>query len=204
MMQKNTHRTFGDWMLIILSAALLFAALFLPAHIALAEEWTLEEQHLLEALHSGEIIRLHVIANSDSPHDQTIKLQVRDALIDAFGSLIADYSANSKELFRMLQKNVSVMEQTALLCARNNGFEGKVSAQADILFLPEKRYGKVTLPAGPYRALRVVLGNGEGQNWWCVLFPQLCLSLAETRPTQETQFFWSSRQIFRHWLLMEQ
>ena len=111
-----------------------------------------------------------------------------------------------------LIQGLPVDDRSAAVCRFPNrnpagcGFliPGSVFFQADILFLPEKRYGKVTLPAGPYRALRVVLGNGEGQNWWCVLFPQLCLSLAETRPTQETQFFWSSRQIFRHWLLVEQ
>ena len=88
-MQKHFSDAVRDWLLILTGAAVLIAALVLPLRLALSENLTSEEQRLIDAWHNGEIIRIHIIANSDSPVDQALKLKVRDALIDAFGSRLS-------------------------------------------------------------------------------------------------------------------
>ena len=202
-MQKHFSDAVRDWLLILTGAAVLIAALVLPLRLALSENLTSEEQRLINAWRNGEIIRIHIIANSDSPVDQALKLKVRDALIDAFGSLLSRAGEQGGDaVFDLLEKNVGEMCRVAQACAIQNGFSGKVSAEVGLLALPEKQYGSVTLPSGEYRALRVTLGKGEGQNWWCVLYPQLCLALAQTDSGGESDFMWLSGQIFRHWLLV--
>lgn len=203
-MQKHLRGGLADWLLIALAAVLFLLLLALPVRMALAEEWTAEERKLWDAYQSGELIRLHVLANSDSPEDQAVKLQVRDALIQTFGQMLTGSDEQSSDaLFEVLKQNIGHMQQTAQTCALRWGFTGSVSAEAGLLHLPSKQYGNITLPEGEYRALRITLGEGVGQNWWCVLYPQLCLSLAETEEPSEDDLFWSSEQIFRHWLLMD-
>lgn len=204
MMQKHIRGGLTEWLLIALAAALFLLALALPVRMALSEEWNAEERKLWDAYQSGDLIRLHVLANSDSPEDQAIKLQVRDALIETFGQILTGSDEQSSDaLFETLRRNIGHMQQTAQSCAQRCGFTGSVSAEAGILHLPSKQYGKVTLPEGEYRALRVTLGEGAGQNWWCVLYPQLCISLAETEEPSAVELFWSSERILRHWLLMD-
>ena len=200
-MFKNIRGGFRDWLLIAICAALFLTALLLPVRMALAAELTQEEKQLLEAFESGQLIRLHVVANSDSPEDQAVKLKVRDHLISVFGSALRQAGDKSCEaVFDWLQTNAARMEEEARLCAAQHGFHGPVAAEAGILWLPQKQYGNVTLPAGEYQALRITLGSGEGQNWWCVLFPQLCLALAETGDAPPAMT-WDSQRILRHWLL---
>lgn len=202
-MLKHFSGGFKEWLLLVCSGALLIAALLLPLRFALADGLTSEEEQLMEAYRSGELIRIHVIANSDLPQDQALKLKVRDALIEAFGAMLMQAGQqNSEAVYQLLQENEDAMQQAAQACAAQNGFKGKVTAEAGIHHLPQKRYGSVVLPEGDYRALRVTIGNGAGQNWWCVLYPQLCLALAETEDKTETSLFFSSERIFRHWLLM--
>jgi len=202
-MQKNIHGGLKEWLLVLMSILLFLAVLILPFRWAVAAELTDEEQKLLQAWQKGELIRLHVIANSDSEEDQFIKLRVRDALIEAFGKTLAEKgNISSDAIYRALEQNAALMQETALACAQTYGFAGAVSAEVGLLQLPEKRYGNVVLPEGEYRALRITLGDGAGQNWWCVLFPQLCLSLAETDEPSSDELRWSSERIFRNWMLM--
>lgn len=168
--------------------------------------YTPEERSLLEALESGEIIRLHVLADGDDAESQRVKLCVRDALIAAFGEMLLDASqADADTVYETLLTHVSQMEEAALACARENGFTGPVTAEAGVLTLPAKTYGQVTLPEGDYRALRVTLGSGQGQNWWCVLFPQLCLAVSsegvEAQPAEVPDLTWDTKRIFSQWLI---
>jgi len=202
-MQKHFSGGVKEWLLIVAGAMLLLAALFLPLRYALAEALTADEKQLLNAWQNGEVIRIHVIANSDSPQDQAVKLKVRDALIEAFGQLLAEAGAkNSEAAYHALAQNAAHMQRIAQECARKNGFEGSVLAECGTLHLPQKQYGSVVLPEGEYRALRIRLGEGKGQNWWCVLYPQLCLSLSETNEPSDSGLLWSSERIFQHWLLL--
>ncbi len=132
--------------------------------------------------------------------------KTRYALIAAFGEMLLDASQTDADtVYETLLTHVSQMEEAALACARENGFIGPVTAEAGVLTLPAKTYGQVTLPEGDYRALRVTLGSGQGQNWWCVLFPQLCLAVSsdgvEAKPAAVPDLTWDAERIFSQWLI---
>lgn len=189
----------GLWMVI---AVLVFlAALVLPFTAALAGDLTPEEEQLLRAYERGDLIRLHIVAHSDSAQDQTIKLAVRDAVIDAFGDILT-HSAQmgSDAAYQALKQNQGVLCRIAMQTAHRLGFDGTVTAETGILHLPEKSYGQVTLPEGDYRALRITLGSGQGQNWWCVLFPQLCLALSQDDHPSPA-YTCDTMHILQNWLL---
>lgn len=203
-MDMHMSKVVKDWLLLLLGAFLLMTALFLPLRFALADDLTTEEKQLLSAYQNGELIRIHILANSDSYEDQALKIHVRDTLIDAFGSMLKDASEQSSNAaFRQLMENVQAMQQKAQQCAAANGFSGSVLAEAGILHLPPKQYGSVILPEDDYRALRITIGEGNGQNWWCVLYPQLCLALAQTEETPAERLLFSSARILKHWFVLD-
>lgn len=125
----------------------------------------------LDALR-GSVLRLHILADSDSDYAQSLKLKVRDGLLEADIFKSCDTLA-AAEL--TASENLDIIEETAEKILRENGCELPVSAElADVEF--DKRvYGDITMPAGEYRALRVKIGSAEGKNWWCVMYPPLCL-----------------------------
>ena len=203
-MQKLFSGGVKEWLLIVLGATLLLLALFSPLRYALADGLTAEELQLADAYRKGELIRIHIIANSDSPEDQALKLNVRDAIIEAFGQMMSNAGMqNSEAVYAFLQQHTEQMQTVALERCAQEGFAGGVTAETGLMFLPPKQYGSVVLPEGKYRALRITLGRGEGQNWWCVLYPQLCLALSSTEQADNHSLIWQSRQIFSHWLLSE-
>lgn len=206
-LMRLKSRLIGSWMLLILCVTAFLLALLLPLH---ALGLTSEEARLQRAYEAGQIIRLHILAEDDSTEAQQTKLAVRDALLAAFGQEMARAGTQDAEaVYDLLMNQQAAMQHVAEETARAHGFDGPVTAQVGLMTLPEKAYGAVTLPAGEYRALRITLGKGEGQNWWCVLFPQLCLALASeepwqsqpAQPEQPIQMEWKSREIFRHWPL---
>ncbi|MDE6591343.1 MAG: stage II sporulation protein R [Oscillospiraceae bacterium] len=124
---------------------------------------------------AGQVLRLHVVANSDSDGDQALKLLVRDAVLEAATPLldgISDRAAAEQALAPHLDELARA--GAAALAARGCGDRVAV-ALADQWF-PTKEYDGFSLPAGQYRALRVTIGKGAGRNWWCVVFPPLCLA----------------------------
>ena len=122
----------------------------------------------------SDYIRLHVVAEDDSEAAQALKLSVRDACLAAARELLADCES-ADEAWQILGDNLAVLEAVARERACAGGFDGAVAAQTGIFQFPDRYYGGVFVPAGEYRALRVVIGAGEGRNWWCVLYPSLCL-----------------------------
>ncbi|WP_242847890.1 stage II sporulation protein R [Inediibacterium massiliense] len=119
------------------------------------------------------LIRFHVLANSDDPKDQELKLKVRDKIIEAMNPKF-EKSQSLEESRRIIQKNIKEIETIAENEIQKNNQSYKVVASLGDYDFPTKNYGSITLPAGNYEALRVVIGKGEGQNWWCVMFPPLC------------------------------
>lgn len=119
------------------------------------------------------IVRLHVIANSDSEADQRVKLRVRDAVINYLEDLGG--AESQAEALAYVDARTDQIATVAEDVLQDGGFTYGAEAMTGIYHFPEKTYGDTTLPEGDYTALRVVLGDGEGQNWWCVLFPPLCL-----------------------------
>ena len=121
------------------------------------------------------VVRLHVLANSDSESDQALKLKVRDAVL-AEMSEILEGCATKNEAISRLDSSRDRIQSTAEKTVRENGFSYPVSVSLGKEKYPTKSYESVCFPAGTYDSLRIELGNAEGKNWWCVLFPTLCLS----------------------------
>lgn len=120
-----------------------------------------------------DIVRLHVVADSNTPEDQAVKLQVRDAVLAALREGLEDVSdpdAAVAYVRAMIPKLKTAAEQTL----RQAGFDDSVQISVGEEEFPLRRYDTFSLPSGIYQALRVVIGEGEGQNWWCVVFPELC------------------------------
>lgn len=122
---------------------------------------------------SQDLIRFHVIANSDSNEDQQLKRDVRDAILDQVGSSFAG-AATAGQAREMVISKLGQMEEIARKVISDHGKEYAVHAQLGRFDFPVKTYGGFSLPAGNYEAVRIVLGEGKGANWWCVLFPPLC------------------------------
>ncbi|MHC1723231.1 MAG: stage II sporulation protein R [Aminipila sp.] len=186
-------------------------------------------------VHSG-IIRFHVLANSNSPADQELKLKVRDGVLEAVNNNLiketmdkydsvedapaeatnteikepntenengepvnetmavvdsrntAQVSLNVDESREYLLSHLDQIEEIAEKIIKENGYDYKVTAELGVRWIPEKSYGDMTFPAGNYEALNITIGAGEGNNWWCVLFPPLCLIDGSDNPNQLEAF----------------
>ena len=124
------------------------------------------------------MLRMHVIANSDSKEDQELKLKVRDAVLEE-GKELFDGSVTSEDAEKILVPHIKELEQVALETIKNEGFDYKVKITVGEEYFKTRTYdNSVTLPAGYYIAVKVVIGEGQGQNWWCVMFPPMCLPAA--------------------------
>ena len=150
--------------------ALLFGLLVALA----AGSWLSREQADL----ADQVIRFHVIANSDSAADQELKLAVRDRVLEQARAIYPE-RATLEEARKALEDNLTVLAAAGQAVTEEWGAECSVTASLEECWFPTKQYGELALPAGEYTALRVVIGAGEGANWWCVAFPPLCLGAAE-------------------------
>ncbi len=131
------------------------------------------------------VLRLHVLANSDSQTDQELKIQVRDRLLEVSQELYSD-TETKEDAVRATWENMDLLQREAESVIRANGFDYPVSVTLEDCYFNTRTYGDITLPAGKYQALRVVIGEGAGHNWWCVMFPPLCISAAsENEPKLE-------------------
>lgn len=124
------------------------------------------------------VLRLHVLANSDSDEDQALKLKVRDAVL-AEGGEIFEGASTLREAETAACANIERFTQIAEETIRSEGYDYSVTVQLAKTEFNTRVYGDVTLPAGVYDAVEVIIGSGEGKNWWCVMFPPLCLPAAE-------------------------
>ena len=122
---------------------------------------------------SDKVLRLHVLANSDSEADQALKRKVRDSVLEAASAILAD-CPDRETAEQRLSAALPEIEDAARARIAAEGGEQTVTAELRPTVFPTREYEDFTLPAGEYLALRVVLGEGEGHNWWCVVFPPLC------------------------------
>ena len=130
------------------------------------------------------ILRFHVLANSDAKDDQNVKLKVRDAVGHMLGQKLKKVTDRA-QTEKIVQDHMDEIIETAEKTLHKNGYTYGVRARLANVDFPVKTYGDYTFPAGKYRALQITLGKGEGHNWWCVLFPQLCIGTATEGPELE-------------------
>lgn len=121
------------------------------------------------------VLRLHVVANSDSIYDQAVKMKVRDSILELMKTRFAEVD-DATEARRIAQINLPDIEKVSAQTLADSGQHYPVEASLGDFNFPTRFYGSQVFPPGEYTAVRVVLGNGAGRNWWCVLFPPLCLN----------------------------
>ncbi len=130
---------------------------------------------------SDKVVRLHVLANSDSEEDQALKLKVRDRILAYAEPLLAG-AADRQEAEALLRGRVLELERIAAEEIRADGYDYSVTIELEDTVFPTREYEGFTFPAGKYLALRAIIGAGEGRNWWCVMFPPLCAAASAEVP----------------------
>lgn len=124
---------------------------------------------------SEKVLRFHVLANSDDEADQSLKLAVRDAVGSYMQKKLAGVD-DLEECEQIVNGNLDQIREVAAETIAQNGYDYDVTAELEYTSFPVKSYGSYTFPAGEYEALRVVIGEGKGHNWWCVMYPNMCFS----------------------------
>ena len=184
-MRKKTGNKLHTWeaaLLLAVAAALLWGAC------------TLQRQDALEQ----KVIRLHVIANSDSEADQALKLRVRDRVL-VLAEDILRQSGDMEEARQRLTEALPRLQQTAAEEIAAQGSRYTVSARLEETEFPTREYDGFALPSGEYLALRVVIGEGAGKNWWCVVFPPLCTTAAcDFQETVPSPAAWGGGSVPHH------
>ncbi|MDY3014474.1 MAG: stage II sporulation protein R [Evtepia sp.] len=144
-------------------------ALFVAFLVCTALWAEVQQNHLAD-----QVIRFHVLANSDTPEDQALKLQVRDKVLAQANHLLeGDLSAEQAEA--LLRAELPALQETAARAIESAGYTYPVTVTLEDTWFPTRQYDGFSLPAGTYEALRVIIGEGQGKNWWCVVFPSLCM-----------------------------
>lgn len=143
---------------------------------------------------SDKVVRLHVVANSDSEEDQALKLRVRDAILARTTALL-EASEDRSEAEGLIRGQLLELEDIAVREITAAGYDYSVEARLAELDFPTREYESFTLPAGNYLALQVVIGEGEGKNWWCVVFPPLCTAAAAEVPASALAAGFSEEEV---------
>lgn len=135
-----------------------------------------------------DVFRLHIVANSDSDSDQAIKLKVRDKVLEYTSEIYC--SAKSKQSAEALTaQNLSEIKRIAEKTLKDNGFNYTAKAEITKMYFDTRHYDDYTLPSGKYDALRITLGSGSGRNWWCVMYPSICISSSENADEKAKEIF---------------
>ncbi len=141
-----------------------------------------------------EVLRLHILANSDSEEDQALKYKLRDHMLVTFGKVFGECNS-FEEAVRAANTYKQAMQNEAQRYIYANGYDYSVTCEVTQTYFTTRKYENVTLPAGNYTAVRFLIGEAEGKNWWCVMFPPLCLPAAsgeffteeQSRKTEESR-----------------
>ena len=134
------------------------------------------------------VLRMHILANSDSDADQQLKYQVRDALLSSSETLFGSSQPESREALETTAKaHLHEMETIAQQVVQEQGYSYPVKAELVMMPFTERTYEDLTMPAGTYEAIRITIGAAAGQNWWCVMYPPLCIPVAEDVAVQDEQ-----------------
>ena len=131
-----------------------------------------------------DVLRVHILANSDSAADQSLKLGVRDRVLEGCSDYF-DGCGDKDEAIALTRKHLPEIERLASDEIHRRGFDYPVHAEDGKMYFNTRYYDDFTLPAGRYDALRLTIGDGEGQNWWCVMYPSLCVGAASDREMKD-------------------
>ena len=156
----------GGFIIVMLVGEMMISSII---SLASAEE---NQEVMIEDI-SSKLIRFHVIANSDGELDQKLKLKVRDEVLKYIQPLLKDSKdiEESRDILKEENENIINIAKETI---EENGYSYKVESTLTKEYFPVKTYGNITLPQGKYEAYRIIIGSGEGQNWWCVMFPPIC------------------------------
>ena len=124
------------------------------------------------------VLRLHILANSDSDEDQQLKLKVRDRLLEVGGDIFKN-TCSKEEMISTANDNAENFKNEAEKVIKENGYDYSVRIEVGDTKFDERVYNEITMPAGIYTAVNVYIGEAAGHNWWCVMFPPMCLPAAE-------------------------
>lgn len=131
-----------------------------------------------------EVLRLHILANSDSEEDQTLKYDLRDYMLTEFSDVFGSCESFEQSMYAATERRTEI-EEKANEFVHSKGFDYNVKCEVAKTYFTTRKYENVTLPAGEYTAVRLLIGSAEGRNWWCVMFPPLCLPAAGEFFTEE-------------------
>ncbi len=140
---------------------------------AFGAQWTKGYSQMIQGGISAKVVRFHVLANSDSDEDQALKLQVRDQVLKEYGEILSACESKEETLAALAAAQTEICK-TAQRVILAQGYDYPVSVSLVREEFPFKRYDDLIFPAGVYDALRIEIGRAGGQNWWCVLYPQMC------------------------------
>ncbi|MCL1803383.1 MAG: stage II sporulation protein R [Eubacteriaceae bacterium] len=146
---------------------------------------------------SDSVIRLHIIADSDSPEAQSAKLAVRNYIITSYAPLLETWEGKQSALGKA-QQSLPELQKGVNSFLRRSGADCTARIEISRSYFPDKEYDGVAFPAGEYDALKIMLGKGQGQNWWCVLYPPLCFAATDADPVDL-----DSSEIEIRWKVME-
>ncbi len=132
----------------------------------------------LSGLEHG-VLRMHILANSDSEQDQNLKIKVRDRLLEHSYDIFGECDT-LEEMEDAAEEKLDYINNIAIQVIEENGFDYGVQSNLVSMEFDERTYGDMTMPAGNYEALRITIGEAQGHNWWCVMYPPLCIPAAET------------------------
>ncbi len=124
-----------------------------------------------------DVLRLHILANSDEEYDQNLKYSVRDEVIKTISPLYDD-CITKEDAIKVTGKNLKLIERTALKVIEDNGYYYEVGVRVTNKFFDTRYYDEFTMPAGMYDTLEITIGEAKGKNWWCVMYPSLCVGAA--------------------------
>jgi len=150
---------------------ILLSALVIGSIFAMALSTQIYAENVQNEI-SQNVIRLHVVPNSNSYEDQALKKHVRDGVLERFGGLLNPYDLEESRTF--LKENLDEIKMFAGRLIHHEGHDYPVTATMERIFFPTRDYGNISFPDGEYEAIRIIIGSGTGSNWWCVMFPPLC------------------------------
>lgn len=145
-------------------------------------------------------VRLHIIATSDNDEDQRIKYIVRDQILLELGDVLSTMPSELAS-YKYLQSNKDLVEKIANNTLEEHGYNYSAKVDIGIHTYPTRMYKSATLPAGQYRSVRVILGEGKGKNWWCVIYPPMCLNIEEDDTIIDTPLSYEEEIIFKSIIL---